>query len=157
MLFRTPVTPIVAGLVLDVAGGTFAEPFMAVLFAASVVAWTAAARAFGARVALLVAAALLVYPAYGLMFHELSSEPLFAAVQKREEVGAALAEQLHRERVLLDAVGHALKLLGDVEENVVHRSGFSRRVGHRDAVLVEALTELRDLVVVVGDRRGELL
>src|SRR5207244_2643723 len=72
MLFRTPVTPIVTGLVLDVAGGTFAEPFMAVLFAASVVAWTAAARAFGARVALLVAAALLVYPAYGLMFHELS-------------------------------------------------------------------------------------
>src|SRR5207244_3668026 len=79
MLFRTPVTPIFAGLVLDVAGGTFAEPLMAVLFAASVVAWTAAARAFGARVALLVAAALLVYPAYGLMFHELSSEPLFAA------------------------------------------------------------------------------
>ena len=79
MLFRTPVTPIVAGLVLDVAGGTFAEPLIAVLFAASVVAWSAAARAFGARVALLVAAALLVYPAYGLMFHELSSEPLFAA------------------------------------------------------------------------------
>jgi hypothetical protein len=43
------------------------------------VAWAASARAFGARVALLVAAALLVYPAYGLMFHELSSEPFFAA------------------------------------------------------------------------------
>src|SRR2546423_19394 len=38
-----------------------------------------AARAFGARAALLVAAALLVYPAYGLMFHEFSSEPVFAA------------------------------------------------------------------------------
>jgi hypothetical protein len=79
MLFRTPVTPIVAGLSLDVAGGFFAEPLMAVLFAGSVVAWSVAARAFGARAALLVAAALLVYPAYGLMFHELSSEPLFAA------------------------------------------------------------------------------
>jgi len=38
MLFRTPVTPVVAGLSLDVAGGALA----AVLFAASVVAWCAA-------------------------------------------------------------------------------------------------------------------
>jgi hypothetical protein len=79
MLFRTPVTPVVAGVVLDVAGGFFAEPFMAALFAGSVVAWAAAARAFGPRASVFVAAALLVYPAYGLMFHELSSEPLFAA------------------------------------------------------------------------------
>src|SRR5205823_261217 len=79
MLFRTPVTGIVDGAALDVAGGSFAEPLMAVLFAGSVVAWTVAARAFGARAALLVAAALLVYPAYGLMFHELSSDALFAA------------------------------------------------------------------------------
>src|SRR5207249_431696 len=41
--------------------------------------WAAAARAFGARAALLVAVALLAYPAYGLMFHEVSSEPVFAA------------------------------------------------------------------------------
>lgn len=79
MLFRTPVTPIVAGILLDVGGGVLAEPLMAVLFAGSIVAWAVAARAFGARTALAVAAALLVYPAYGLMFHELSSEPLFAA------------------------------------------------------------------------------
>jgi len=79
MLFRTPVTPIVAGVLLDLGGGIVAEPFMAVLFAGSVVAWAVAARTFGTRVALLVAVALLVYPAYGLMFHELSSEPVFAA------------------------------------------------------------------------------
>jgi hypothetical protein len=79
MLFRTPVPGILDGTALDVAGGFFAEPLMAVLFAASVVAWSVAARAFGPRAALLVAAALLVYPAYGLMFHEVSSEPLFAA------------------------------------------------------------------------------
>jgi len=42
MLFRTPVTPVVAGLSLDVAGGALAEPLAAVLFAASVVAWCAA-------------------------------------------------------------------------------------------------------------------
>jgi hypothetical protein len=52
---------------------------MAVLFAGSVVAWAVAARAYGARAALLVAVAMLVYPAYGLMFHELSSEPIFCA------------------------------------------------------------------------------
>src|SRR5207237_6675392 len=79
MLFRTPVTPIVAGGALDVAGGFFVEPLLAALFAASVVAWAAAARTFGARTALAVAAALLVYPAYGLMFHELSSEPVMSA------------------------------------------------------------------------------
>lgn len=79
MLFRTPVPGIVDGAALDVAGGFFAEPLLAVLFAASVVAWTAAARIFGPRAALLTAVALLLYPAYGLMFHELSSEPVFAA------------------------------------------------------------------------------
>src|SRR5918912_3777446 len=79
MLFRTPVPGVVDGAALDVAGGVFAEPLMAVLFAASVTAWTAAARAYSARAALLVAAALLVYPAWGLMFHELSSEPIFCA------------------------------------------------------------------------------
>jgi hypothetical protein len=79
MLFRTPVPAIVDGTALDFAGGFFVEPLMAVLFAASVVAWSVAARAFGVRAGLLVAAALLIYPAYGLMFHEVSSEPLFAA------------------------------------------------------------------------------
>jgi Dolichyl-phosphate-mannose-protein mannosyltransferase len=79
MLFRTPVPGIVDGAALDVAHGFFAEPLMAVLYAGSVVAWTAAARACGARAALLVAVALLVYPAYGLLFHELSSDAIFAA------------------------------------------------------------------------------
>jgi len=79
MLFRTPAMPIFAGASLDAAGGFFAEPLMGVLFAGSIVAWAAAARAFGARASLLVAAALLVYPAYGLLFHELSSDALFGA------------------------------------------------------------------------------
>jgi hypothetical protein len=79
MLFRTPVPGIIDGVALDVANGFFAEPVMAVLFAGSVVAWAVAARAYSARAALLVAAAMLVYPAYGLMFHELSSEPIFCA------------------------------------------------------------------------------
>lgn len=79
MEFRTPVPGLIDGAALDVAGGFFVEPLMAVLFAGSVVAWCVAARAFGARAALLVALSLLFYPAYALMFHELSSEPIFAA------------------------------------------------------------------------------
>src|SRR5947208_120106 len=63
MQFRTPAPALVDGAALDVAHGMFAEPLMAVMFAGSVVAWAAAARAYGPRSALLVAAALLVYPA----------------------------------------------------------------------------------------------
>jgi hypothetical protein len=79
MLFRTPVPGLIDGAALDFAGGFFVEPLMAVLYASSVVAWAAAARAFGNLASLLVALAVLVYPAYGLMFHEVSSEPIFAA------------------------------------------------------------------------------
>jgi hypothetical protein len=79
MLFRTPVTPIVTGLSLDVGGGHLAEPAMAVLYAGSIIAWSAAALAFGPRAAIVTAAVLLVYPGYGEMFHELASEPVFAA------------------------------------------------------------------------------
>ena len=79
MLFRTPITPLYAGASLDLFGGRLAEPAMAVLYAGSIVCWAAAARQFGPRVALAVAAVLLAYQGYALMFHELSSEPVFAA------------------------------------------------------------------------------
>ncbi|HEY4620335.1 MAG TPA: hypothetical protein VIG93_01435 [Gaiellaceae bacterium] len=79
MLFRTPLTPVVTGLSLDVFGGALSEPVAALLYAGSIVAWSAAALVFGPRVALATAAALLVYPGYALMFHELASETVFAA------------------------------------------------------------------------------
>jgi hypothetical protein len=79
MLFRTPVTPLLAGLSLDVWDGRFAEPLMAILYAGSIVCWARAARYFGVWVAIAVSAFLLVYQGYALMFHELSSEPVFAA------------------------------------------------------------------------------
>ena len=79
LLFRTPVTPLVAGSVLDLAGGFFVEPVLAVLYAFSIVAWSRAALVFGRRAALVTAVALLLYHGYALMFHELSSEPMLAA------------------------------------------------------------------------------
>ncbi len=79
MEFRAPVPGVIDGALLDIAHGALAEPLMAALFAGSVVAWGVAARAYGARAALLVSVALLVFPAYGLVFHELSSDAIFCA------------------------------------------------------------------------------
>src|SRR6187200_645585 len=79
MLFRTPATPVFVGAALDAFDGRIAEPLMALVYAGSVVCWAAAARYFGAWAAIAVAAALLLYQGYALMFHEISSEPLFAA------------------------------------------------------------------------------
>ena len=79
MLTKTPLSPIVIGLSLDLVGGALAEPLMALLFAGSVVAWYAAGLTFGPRVAIVTALALLLYPGYGEIFHEAASEPVFAA------------------------------------------------------------------------------
>ena len=79
LLFRTPITPLFAGLSLDVFDGRLAEPLMALLYAGSIVCWAGAARYFGPWVAIAVAASLLLYQGYALMYHELSSEPVFAA------------------------------------------------------------------------------
>ena len=79
VLGRTPVSMLVVGGLLDFAGGALAEPVVSLLYAGSIVAWFLAARAFGGRAALLTAVALLAYPGYGILFHELSSDAVFAA------------------------------------------------------------------------------
>ena len=78
-LYRTPLAPLVIGGTLDLFGGWGLEMVMALLFAASVVAWTRTALAFGPRAALVTAVALLVYPGYGILFHTPASEPVAAA------------------------------------------------------------------------------
>ncbi|OAI55373.1 hypothetical protein AYO48_03800 [Gaiella sp. SCGC AG-212-M14] len=79
VLGRTPIAMLVVGGLLDFAGGAFAELVVSLLYAASVVAWFLAARMFGARAALLTVVVLLLYPGYGILFHELSSDAVFAA------------------------------------------------------------------------------
>ena len=49
------------------------------LYAFSIVAWFRVARRFGSATAIATAAALLVYPGYVLLFHQLASDALFAA------------------------------------------------------------------------------
>lgn len=79
VLGRTPIAPLVTGALLDTAGGAFAEPAMSVLYALSITAWFLAARRFGPLAALLVTVVLLAYPSYGILFHELASDSIFAA------------------------------------------------------------------------------
>ncbi len=79
-LFRTPLTGVVVGGSLEVHHGSLAEPFGAVLFAGSIVLWSAAALTFGRRTAIVTAVLLLAFPGYGLIFHELASEPVMATI-----------------------------------------------------------------------------
>ena len=78
LLARTPGTPLVTGVLLE-AGPVAAETGAAILYALSLVAWFCVARRFGALTALATAAALLLYPGYVLLFHQLASDALFAA------------------------------------------------------------------------------
>jgi hypothetical protein len=47
--------------------------------ALSIVAWARVALTFGARAAIATSVVLLVYPGYGILFHQLASDSLFAA------------------------------------------------------------------------------
>jgi len=75
---RGPFAALGVSLPLEL-GGVAAEIWLAVLYAASIVAWGAVAITFGARAAILTTGLLLVYPGYGILFHGLASDALFAA------------------------------------------------------------------------------
>jgi hypothetical protein len=77
-LFRTPLTPIVVGLPLDLGGIWLLELVFALLFAGSILAWGATALHFGRIPALFGALLLLVHPAYATLFHQASSDAVFA-------------------------------------------------------------------------------
>jgi hypothetical protein len=77
-LFRTPLTPIVVGLPMAIGGSAMLEVVFALLFAVSVVAWSATALVFGRVPALASAVLLLVYPAWATLYHQASSDAVFA-------------------------------------------------------------------------------
>lgn len=77
-LFRTPLTPVVVGLPLDLGGIWLLELVFALLYAGSIVAWSACALAFGRIPALFSALLLLVYPAFATLYHQASSDAVFA-------------------------------------------------------------------------------
>ncbi len=77
-VFRTPLTPIVVGLPLDLGGIWLLELVFAVLYATAVLAWSATALVLGRIPALFTALLLLVYPAYATLYHQASSDAVFA-------------------------------------------------------------------------------
>ena len=80
MLARTPVS----GLVIDglyAAGGSVGlEIGLGLLFAGAVMGWVAVARQWGRKPAIAMFVLLAVVPAFGLFFHRVSSDPVFAAI-----------------------------------------------------------------------------
>ena len=87
---RGPLAALGVGVPLEL-GGVAAEIWLAVLYAASIVAWGYVALAFGARAALLTTGLLLVYPGYGILFHGLAGDSLFAALFAGWAVGLSRA------------------------------------------------------------------
>ena len=79
VLGRTPGATLIIGGLLQFAGGALAEPVVSLLYAASIVAWFVTARIFSVRAALLTTLVLLLSPGYGILFHELGSDAIFAA------------------------------------------------------------------------------
>jgi hypothetical protein len=75
---RGPLSALGVGVPLEI-GGWAAEVWLAALYALSIVAWGRVALTFGSRAAILTSAILLVYPSYGILFHQLASDSLFAA------------------------------------------------------------------------------
>jgi len=80
MVARTPVSGLVIDGLYRVGGAAVLEIGLAVLFAGAVTGWVAAARHWGRKPAVAMFVLLAVVPAYGLFFHGVSSDPVFAAI-----------------------------------------------------------------------------
>ena len=78
-LFRTPITPLLVGGSLDLGGTALLEVVFGMLYALSILGWSATALTFGRLPALLTAVLLLGYPGYATLFHQASSDAIFAA------------------------------------------------------------------------------
>lgn len=78
MLFRTPVAPLFFGPPLQLGGPLLAEAALGLAYAASVASYVSVALAFGRVAALATGLALVLYPSYGALFHQVSSDSVFA-------------------------------------------------------------------------------
>lgn len=152
ILQRTPGTPLVVGTLLE-AGPLVAEVGLAVLYALSLVAWFCVARRYGPWAAVATAVALLTYPGYVLLFHELASDALFAAafalvallvvrVAEAPTLGRSVALGLGIVGlVLARPVGQALVLLGLVPLVAAHgaRARAVAAAGFASAIVLPLL------------------
>ncbi len=77
-VFRTPLTPLLVGLPLDLGGTALLESVFGVFYAVSILAWSATALTFGRVPALFSALLLLGYPGFATLYHQASSDAVFA-------------------------------------------------------------------------------
>ena len=78
MVFRTPVTPLVLGIPMSIGGSLALEILFSLLYAITIAAWACAALTFGRLTAVLTALVLLVYPGLATLYHQASSDAVFA-------------------------------------------------------------------------------
>jgi Dolichyl-phosphate-mannose-protein mannosyltransferase len=77
-LFRTPLTPLVVGIPMELGGSLLLDVVFAALYATAILAWSATALLFGRIPALFGAALLLAYPGFATLYHQASSDAVFA-------------------------------------------------------------------------------
>ena len=78
MLARTPIAPLVLGGSMALGGPTLLEVVMGLAFVATVTAYVAAVRRFGSLLGLAAAAVLLLSFDVAALYHQVSSDALFA-------------------------------------------------------------------------------
>jgi hypothetical protein len=79
-VFRTPVAPLVTGIPMWLGGARLTEVVFAALYALALLGWSWAVVPVSRQAALATALVLLVTPTYAGLFHEVSSDPVFAFI-----------------------------------------------------------------------------
>lgn len=77
-VFRTPLTPLAVGIPMDLGGTALLEVVFGLLYALTILAWSATALTFGRVPALFSAVLLLGHPGYATLYHQASSDAVFA-------------------------------------------------------------------------------
>ena len=79
-VFRTPVAPLVTGIPMWVGGAALTEVVLGILYALSLLGWAWAVAPISRGAALATGVVLLLAAPYAGLFHEVSSDPVFAFV-----------------------------------------------------------------------------
>jgi len=109
-VFRTPVAPLVTGIPMWLGGAGLTEVVLAALYALSVLGWAWAVAPISRSAALATGVVLLLAAPYAGLFHEVSSDPVFAFVLAWW-AGAVVRAWLTGSTAWLSAVGVGVALL----------------------------------------------
>lgn len=152
-VFRTPVAPLVTGIPMWLGGAQLTEVAFGGLYALSLLGWAWALAPISRAAALATALVLLVTPTYAGLFHEVSSDPVFAfllawwagAVVRAWQTGTSRwlgAVGLGVALLTLCRPAAQVALLGCVLVPLVARRGTSRILAGVAVSLVAAVVPL---------------